>query len=360
MGLESGIVGLPNAGKSTLFNALTATSLAETANYPFCTIEPNVGIVAVADKRLEKLAHVCGSQKIIPTQLRFVDIAGLVKGASQGEGLGNQFLGHIREVDAIVHVVRCFPEEEGGSNNPIEAIATVETELLLADLQSLERQLASARKQRTGEGHERIPLLEKALEMVSDGQAVSSGSWDEESYEHVKRLGLLTAKPVMYVCNVREQELSHAEDLDAVQAVAGHARGHGRKHVVISAQIESEIALLPEEERGPFLQALGLEETGLSQIVRASYELLSLHTFFTVGPKEAHAWTIKRGASAYEAAGQIHSDFQKGFIRAEVIAYEDYVSYENMAAIKAAGKMRLEGRDAIIHDGSIVHFHFNV
>ena len=356
MSFECGIVGLPNAGKSTLFNALTATSMAQTAAYPFCTIEPNQGSVCVPDNRLGLLAQLAESKKIVPSQLKFVDIAGLVKGASQGEGLGNKFLGHIREVDAIIHVVRCF-ERQDMSLQPLSDIEIVETELLLADLQSVERQLAT-RKKKKAETPDVVPILEKVQTILEKGCFVRNSVWEEKEKLLLKPLNFLTAKPFLYVCNVSESDICDPFKNTAVQAVQSYAKQ--APFLCISAQIESEISVLPLSEQPSFLESVGLQETGLSHLIRAGYGLLNLQTFFTVGPKEAHAWTIPKGATACDAAGVIHTDFQTGFIRAEVIAYEDYVFYNSLNEIKAAGKNKIEGRDYIVQDGDILLFRFNL
>jgi GTP-binding protein YchF len=364
MGFNCGIVGLPNVGKSTLFNALTETAAAEAANYPFCTIEPNVGRVAVPDPRLEVLAKLAGSQKLIPTQLEFVDIAGLVRGASRGEGLGNKFLAHIREVDAIAHVLRCF--EDGnvthveGSIDPVRDAETVETELMLADLDSLERRVTAAQKKMKGndpEAKAQLQVMEPALEALRAGKSARTVDFSPEQHKILRGLGLITSKPVLYVCNVEESSAGTGNAFS--NKVAEFAKSQGAVSVVISAAIEAEVSQLGDEaEKQEFLATLGLEQTGLARVIRAGYALLGLLTFFTVGPKEAHAWTVEKGAKAPQAAGAIHSDFEKGFIRAETIAYEDFVSAGSESAVKEAGKMRLEGSDYLVQDGDIFHFRF--
>ena len=366
MGFNCGIVGLPNVGKSTLFNALTATIAAQAANYPFCTIEPNVGRVAVPDPRLDTLAALGKSAQIIPTQLEFVDIAGLVRGASRGEGLGNQFLANIREVDAIVHVLRCFNEGDvthvEGSVDPVRDAETVETELMLADLDSLEKREVGLTKRARGADKEAIALLEVVgpiLAALREGKPARAAVLPDSAKPRVKSLQLLTAKPVLYVCNVDEADAATGNALSA--AVAARAQAERAAVVIISAAIEAEVAQLAgEAERLEFLASLGLAETGLARVIRAGYGLLDLVTFFTVGPKEARAWTVRRGARAPEAAGVIHTDFETGFIRAETISYDDFVACGGEQGAKDAGKMRLEGKDYLVQDGDIFHFRFNV
>ena len=366
MGFRCGIVGLPNVGKSTLFNALTETAAAQAANYPFCTIEPNVGQVAVPDPRLQEIARIGGSAKIIETQLGFVDIAGLVRGASKGEGLGNQFLANIREVDAIVHVLRCFEGGDvthvEGKVDPIADAETVETELMLADLESLEKRVpAFVKKAQQGDKEAKIAasVLGQALDLLREGKpARLTQPKDEEERRTLGQAQLLTAKPVLYVCNVDEGSAAEGNALSA--RVFAKAEAEGAKAVVISAAIEAEIATMDAEDRPAFLADLGLEETGLARIIRAGYDLLHLITFFTVGPKEARAWTVERGAKAPQAAGAIHSDFERGFIRAETIAYADYVACKGEAGARDAGKLRSEGKDYVVQDGDIMLFRFNV
>lgn len=365
MGFNCGIVGLPNVGKSTLFNALTATQSAEAANYPFCTIEPNTGRVGVADPRLDQLALLAQSQTIIPTQLEFVDIAGLVRGASKGEGLGNQFLGHIRSVDAIVHVLRCFEDDDithvDTTVDPVRDLSTIETELMLADIESLEKRIASLSKQAKG-GHkdakELTAIATDVLALLHKGEPASKYNVDVDQSFLFKQLHLLSAKPLLYVCNVGEDEATSGNAHS--QAVMDYATPRGIPVVIISAAIEAEVARLPVQEQVEFLEALGLKETGLKRIVTQGYKLLHLLTFFTIGPKEARAWTTHHGARAPQAAGCIHTDFERGFIRAETISFEDYVAHGGESGAKAAGKMRLEGKDYIAQDGDIFHFRFNV
>ncbi len=363
MGFKMGIVGLPNVGKSTLFNALTQTAAAEAANYPFCTIEPNIGEVGVPDERLDKLAAIAGSKDIIPTRLTFVDIAGLVRGASKGEGLGNQFLSHIREVDAVAYVLRCFEDGDithvEGRIDPLSDAETVETELMLADLESCEKRFANFEKRAKGgdkEAKAQAALIEKALILLRDGKPARMAEITPEEEPGWRMLQLLTAKPVLYVCNVDE---ASAKDGNAFsQTVVERAQAEGAQVVVISAKIESELAGLDVEERDAFLADLGLEEPGLNRLIRAGYKLLRLVTYFTVGPKEARAWTIERGTKAPQAAGVIHTDFEKGFIRAETIAYDDYVALSGETGAKEAGKMRLEGKEYVVKDGDVMHFRF--
>jgi len=363
MGFKCGIVGLPNVGKSTLFNALTETAAAQAANYPFCTIEPNVGEVAVPDARLQTLATLAKSAEIVPTRLNFVDIAGLVRGASKGEGLGNQFLANIREVDAIAHVVSCFEDGEvthvEGRIDPIADIETVETELMLADLDSLERRVDTLGKKAKGgdkEAKETLDLVNRALALLRDGKPARLAERKPEEERTFHMLGLLTALPVLYVCNVDEGSAEGGNDYS--RRVEQKAVADGAVAVAISAKIEAEIALLGRDDRAAYLETLGLKEAGLDRLIRAGYALLHLVTFFTAGPKEARAWTVTRGSKAPQAAGVIHSDFERGFIRAETIAYDDYVACGGEAGARDAGKLRLEGKDYVVQDGDVMHFRF--
>jgi GTP-binding protein YchF len=362
MGFKCGIVGLPNVGKSTLFNALTQTAAAEAANYPFCTIEPNIGDVGVPDPRLDKLAEIGGSAARLPTRLTFVDIAGLVRGASKGEGLGNQFLAHIREVDAVAYVLRCFEDEDvthvEGRVDPIADAETVETELMLADLDSLERRREPLfKKAQVGdkEAKLQLALVDKALELLRAGTPARLAQLTAEEERGWRLLQLLTAKPVLYVCNVEETAIAGNA---LTEKVAARAKTEGAGCVIISAKIEAELAGLEPEERADYLKSLGLEEPGLNALIREGYRILDLITFFTAGPKEARAWTVTAGAKAPKAAGAIHTDFEKGFIRAETIAYDDYVALGGELPAKEAGKMRLEGKEYVVRDGDVMHFRF--
>jgi GTP-binding protein YchF len=365
MGFKAGIVGLPNVGKSTLFNALTRTAAAQAANYPFCTIEPNVGDVAMPEPRLDVLAKIAGSKEIIPTRMNFVDIAGLVKGASKGEGLGNQFLATIREVDAVAYVLRCFEDPDithvAGKIDPLADFEVVETELMLADMESLEKRKLNVEKKAKGGDKEAIQtlnLIKLALDQLNAGRPARRAKVAPEDQKAWRMLQLLTAKPVFYICNVDEAASGTGNKFS--DAVVAHAKQEGSAAVVISAKIESEIAVLSDEEQKDFLESLGLEEPGLNRVIRAGYELLDLQTYFTVGPKEARAWTIRKGTTAPQAAGVIHGDFEKGFIRAETIAYDDYVKYDGETGAKEAGKARQEGKDYVVQDGDVMHFRFNV
>ena len=364
MGFKMGIVGLPNVGKSTLFNALTKTAAAQAANFPFCTIEPNVGDVAVPDARLQKLAEIGKSREVIPTRMTFVDIAGLVRGASKGEGLGNQFLANIREVDAIAHVLRCFVDDDvthvEGKIDPVADAETIETELMIADMESIERRLANlSRKLRGGdkEAVEQDRLLRRALEALEAGRPARTVEISDEERKTWRMLQLLTSKPVLYVCNVEEASASDGNALS--ERVAEMAAAQGAAHVVISAQIEEEISQLAPDEAELFLSEMGLEEAGLDRLIRAGYQLLGLQTYFTVGPKEARAWTIPVGTLAPQAAGVIHGDFERGFIRAETVAYDDYIACNGEAGAKEAGKFRVEGKSYEVRDGDVLHFLFN-
>lgn len=365
MGFKCGIVGLPNVGKSTLFNALTRTAAAQAANYPFCTIEPNVGEVAMPEPRLDVLAKIAGSKEIIPTRMNFVDIAGLVKGASKGEGLGNQFLATIREVDAVAYVLRCFEDDDvthvAGRIDPMSDFEIVETELMLADLESLEKRKAGVEKKaKSGDkdAKAQLSLIEAALAELTVGNPARKAKIAEDDAKTWKALQLLTSKPVMFICNVDEELAASGNRFS--DAVAAYAASQNAPAVVISARIESEIAVLDEAEQREFLTSLGLSEPGLTRVIRAGYDLLGLQTYFTVGPKEARAWTIRRGATAPQAAGVIHGDFEKGFIRAETIAYADFVKFNGEAGAKEAGKARQEGKEYVVADGDVMHFKFNV
>jgi len=366
MGFRCGIVGLPNVGKSTLFNALTETQAAQAANYPFCTIEPNVGQVAVPDERLDKIATIASSAKVVATQLAFVDIAGLVKGAAQGEGLGNQFLGNIREVDAIVHVLRCFEDDDiqhvSNHVDPIADAEVVETELMLSDLESLEKRVANAEKRATaGDKEAKImaSVLGQALELLKDGKpARLVEPNDDEEARVLTQAQLLTAKPVLYVCNVAEDDASTGNALS--EKVFAKAASEGAQAVVVSAAIEAELVSMPQEDRSEYLAELGLEESGLARVIRAGYTLLGLKTFFTAGPNEARAWTFPEGAKAPQAAGEIHTDFERGFIRAETVAYKDYIELGGEAPAREAGKLRQEGKEYLVQDGDVLLFKFNV
>src|ERR1700710_2873333 len=363
MGFKCGIVGLPNVGKSTLFHALTETAAAQAANYPFCTIEPNVGEVAVPDPRLDKLSDIAKSAQIIPTRLTFVDIAGLVRGASKGEGLGNQFLATIRQDGAVAHVVRCFEDSDithvEGKIAPLADIETIETELMLADLDSLEKRVDNLGKKAKGndkDAKEQLDLVNRAL-VLREGRPARFLERKPEEERAFGMLGLLTSKPVLYVCNVEEGSAAGGNDFS--KAVTEHAKKEGAVAVAISAKIEAEIATLSREERAEFLDTLGLEEAGLDRLIRAGYQILALITYFTLRPEEARAWTINRGTKAPAAAGVIHTDFEKGFIRAETIAYADYVALGGEAGARDAGKLRLEGKEYVVADGDVMHFRFN-
>ena len=363
MGFKCGIVGLPNVGKSTLFNALTQTAAAEAANYPFCTIEPNVGDVPVPDERLDRIAAIAKSAQILPTRLTFVDIAGLVKGASKGEGLGNQFLATIREVDAIAYVLRCFDDDDvthvEGRVDPLSDAETVETELMLADLESLEKRRMALEKRARGQDKEAkatLIVVDAALAELSKGRPARLAKIEPEDQPRFKQLQLLTSKPVLYVCNVDEGAAGDGNDYS--RRVAEKARVEGAVAVVISAKIEAELAQLAADDRQAYLDDLGLAEPGLNRVIRAGYQLLDLITYFTAGPKETRAWTVTKGTQAPQAAGVIHTDFEKGFIRAETIAYDDFVRLGGEVGAKEAGRMRLEGKEYTVHDGDVMHFRF--
>jgi len=364
MGFKCGIVGLPNVGKSTLFNALTRTAAAQAANYPFCTIEPNVGDVAVPEPRLLKLAEIAKSKQIVPTRMQFVDIAGLVKGASKGEGLGNQFLGNIREVDAVVYVLRCFEDADvthvAGKIDPIADFEIVETELMLADLESLEKRRFNIEKKAKGQDKEAkaaLVLVDRALDALKEGRPARHVEIAHENAKAWKGLQLLTSKPVLFVANV--DEASAATGNRYSKAVEAKAVEEGAVAVAISAKIEAELALLEDDEQAEYLESLGLAEPGLNRLIRAGYDLLCLRTYFTAGPKEARAWTIPKGATAPQAAGVIHTDFERGFIRAETISYDDYVALGGEAGAREAGKMRLEGKEYVVQEGDVMEFRFN-
>lgn len=366
MGFKCGIVGLPNVGKSTLFNALTKTAAAQAANYPFCTIEPNTGEVAVPDDRLVRIAEIAGSANVVPTRISFVDIAGLVRGASKGEGLGNQFLANIREVDAIVHVLRCFEDGDithvEGRIDPVADAETVETELMLADLESLERRIEQTRKRATGKDKEAmliLPMMERALALLQDGKPARLLLNDlaAEDLRLLRTLNLLTAKPVLYVCNVAEEHAATGNR--HTEAVAAMAKDQGAEMVMISAAIEAEVAQLPPAEAAEYLESMGLSQPGLVRLIQAGYRLLDLITFFTAGPKEARAWTVRKGAKAPQAAGEIHTDFERGFIRAQTIAFDDFVSCGGEVKAREAGKARDEGKEYVVQDGDVMLFKFN-
>lgn len=363
MGFNCGIVGLPNVGKSTLFNAITQTSAAQAMNYPFCTIEPNIGSVCVNDPRLDKLAKLAKSEKIIPTHIELVDIAGLVKGASDGEGLGNQFLGHIRSTDAVLHIVRCFDDTNithvNGRVDPIDDINIVETELLLADIQTVKKRYANVSKKTSNEFSFEKSLLEKVIDHLEKGNLAKSFPFSDVEVNAIRDLNLITIKPVIYVCNVDEQHVKTGNKWS--ESVVKFAKRSGSEVVMISAAIESEIALIGDvDEKQEYIKSIGLNESGLDRVVKAGYDILNLITFFTIGPKEAHAWTITDKSLAPDAAGVIHTDFKRGFICAETIGYQDYITCGGEVAAKNSGKMRLEGKEYVVKDGDIFHFRFNV
>jgi len=363
LGIKCGIVGLPNVGKSTLFNALTRAQIAA-ENYPFCTIDPNVGVVPVPDPRLTALSEIAKSERILPATIEFVDIAGIVKGASQGEGLGNKFLANIREVDAIGHVVRCFENDDiihvAGKVNPLSDIETINTELALADLETVEKGLARAEKAAKTQDKEAIrarDVIRRVRDALNEGRPARSVALEEQELPIVRELQLLTMKPVLYIANVNENGFNDNELLAAVERLA---QAEGAQVVAVCAAIEAEIAQLEDADRAEFLKELGLAEPGLNRVIRAGYALLGLQTYFTVGPKEARAWTVKKGSTAPQAAGVIHTDFERGFIRAEVIAYDDYIAHRGEAGARETGKMRLEGKEYLVREGDVMHFRFNV
>jgi len=364
MGLKCGIIGMPNVGKSTLFNALTNSIQAEAANYPFCTIEPNVGIVFVPDQRLEKIAKIADSQKVIPTQIEFVDIAGLVKGASKGEGLGNKFLSHIREVDAIVHVLRCFENDDishvEGGIDPVRDAEIIELELILADIESLEKRIPNTEKKakQQKELKKELEMMQEALKVLNENKPARI-LFDKYPANELRELHLLTTKPMLYLCNISDEQVISGNEFS--KAIEEKSSKDGAKVVLVSAQIEAEIAQIADlDERSVFLKEYGLEESGLSRLIQSAYSLLGLITYFTVGPKEARAWTIKNGTVAPGAAGEIHTDFEKGFIRAETIKYTDYIKCSGESGARDAGKLRVEGKEYIVEDGDVMHFRFNV
>lgn len=366
MGLSCGVVGLPNVGKSTLFNAITQAG-AESANYPFCTIDPNVGVVEVPDARLDKLVELVKPNNIVPTAFEFVDIAGLVAGASKGEGLGNKFLAHIREVDAIVHVVRCFQDENithvAGKVDPISDIQTINLELILADIDSVDRRIERSRKNmKSGDKKvaQEVEVLERVKEALYNDKPARSIELNDDELALIKELHLLTLKPVLYAANVSEDEVANADNNEFVKLVRDYAQSEGAEVVAISAKVESEIAELEGEDKEMFLEELGLAESGLNRLIRAAYKLLGLYTYFTAGVQEVRAWTIRKGMKAPQAAGVIHSDFERGFIRAEVVSYDDLAAAGSMAVVRERGQLRLEGKDYVVQDGDVMHFRFNV